>query len=137
VNLKLCREIFTEESTTGELFIDGEFYCFTLEDRDRYLEITPNEKIYGRSAIPRGIYNIVIDHSPKFQRRLPHILNVPGFLGVRIHPGNTPEDTEGCILVGEKRDENIITGSVAVFNPLMERIDHALSLNEPVSIEVV
>jgi hypothetical protein len=64
-------------------------------------------------------------------------LNVPGFLGVRIHPGNTPEDTEGCILVGKKRNENRIVESVAAFDPLLERIDRALSLNEPVTIEVV
>ena len=80
--------MFSEKSTIGKLVVDDTFFCYTLEDKDRYLETNPDGKVYGETAIPRGKYQVVIDYSQRFKRELPRLLHVPGFEGVRIHPGN-------------------------------------------------
>ncbi len=95
MNLKLLRKTFTEESTIGVLSVNGTAECFTLEDKVRAV------KIPGKTAIPAGIYEVTITFSDRFQKPLPLLLNVPNFAGIRIHPGNTAADTEGCILVGK------------------------------------
>src|SRR3972149_7264908 len=101
ISLKLERKILNEKNTIGELYWEGEMECNTLEDTDRFLENQQNEKVDKQSAIPRGSFRVIIDKSERFKREMPHLLNVPRFTGVRIHKGNTEEDTEGCILVGE------------------------------------
>lgn len=78
----------------GEMFIDDVFFAYTLEDIEQ-----PN-KVYGETCIPLGNYSVIVDHSNRFNRDMPHILNVPGFEGIRIHGGNTDKDTHGCILIG-------------------------------------
>src|SRR3972149_10690167 len=97
MELLLQRKIFTDKSTIGELFVDGVFECFTLED-----VVRDDEKIKKVTAIPDGIYTVLVTWSPRFKRQLPLLIDVPGFDGIRIHPGNTADDTEGCLLVGEK-----------------------------------
>ena len=87
MNLSLIRDIFTENSTTGKLFIENDFECFVLEDEDRKLE-AGGKKVYGKTAIPRGRYKIELDWSPKYGRDMPHVLDVPHFDGIRIHTGN-------------------------------------------------
>lgn len=111
MELKVVRNTFTDESTIGDLYLNGEFFCYTLEDFYR-----PNgEKVYGKTAIPEGRYEIVINFSNKFKRELPLLLNVSNFKGIRIHPGNTAENTEGCILLGKHKFENRIGPSKQVF----------------------
>ncbi len=89
---------FQEKCTIGKLFLDGvDLGIFTLEDKRRPL----GEKVFGQTAIPEGIYEVIITLSNHFKRELPLLLSVPQFDGVRIHPGNTDADTEGCILVGK------------------------------------
>jgi len=116
MNLTLYRKWFTDISTTGVLFIDGEFFCYTLEDKVR------EGKVYGKTAIPYGEYDVVVTYSPRFQKNMPLLKNVPNFEGVRIHTGNTANDTEGCILVGKSKGYDFIGGSRNAFNELMERI---------------
>lgn len=84
--------------TIGRLLVDGQWDCWTLEDpvRERYGAPVGAWKIPGQTAIPRGLYPLAITWSPRFTRDLPLLQYVPGFTGVRIHPGNTPRDTEGC-----------------------------------------
>ena len=77
----------------------GSYFCDTLEPTWRDYEHGAY-KVKGRSAIPEGRYAVVISWSPKFKAWLPILLGVPKFEGIRIHAGNTSEDTEGCILVG-------------------------------------
>lgn len=88
--------------TIGKLFIDGKYQCYALEDTVRELSGSPvwAWKVSGITAIPKGKYRVIIDYSNRFKKKLPHILDVPGFEGVRIHPGNSSENTEGCILLG-------------------------------------
>jgi hypothetical protein len=95
LELKLIRKNFTEQSTIGELSVDGAFECFTLEDKVRPV------KIKGETAIPAGTYEVAVTFSNKFQKFLPLLLDVPNFDGIRIHTGNTPKDTPDCILVGQ------------------------------------
>ncbi len=82
--------------TIGKLYIDGAYFCDTLEDVVR----PAGQKIAGKTAIPSGTYKVKKTMSPRFKSVLPEILNVPGFTGVRIHSGNTADDTAGCLLLG-------------------------------------
>lgn len=103
-NLLLKRKIFSTNSTIGELYINGKFFCHTLEDCDRDKNRNgklEEGKIYGETAIPSGYYKVILNMSNRFKRILPLLIDVPEYEGVRIHNGNTKKDTLGCILVGE------------------------------------
>ena len=117
MNLRVNRKVFTETSTVGELLIDEVFCCYTLEDRVRR-----GPKVYAKTAIPEGTYEIALTFSQRFLKVLPLLLRVPGFEGVRIHPGNTAEDTEGCLLVGTGQGLNKVTGSREAFAGLLSRL---------------
>jgi hypothetical protein len=124
--LQLIRESFTSKSTEGKIFINGEFVCYTLEDKDRFLEEGINEKVYGETAIPRGTYEVVLSKSNRFKKILPEILEVPGYTGIRIHSGNKPEDSEGCILVGlnnTKAEDNWVGSSKPALTKLMDILE--------------
>jgi hypothetical protein len=131
MELKLVRKWHAHGTTIGELFLDGKWQCYTLEDEVR------EHKIYGETAIPAGTYKVVLSQSKRFRRQLPELLNVPEFTGIRIHPGNTKEDTEGCILVGNTRGVASVGDSRAAFGTLMEKLRVAVSANETITIEVV
>jgi hypothetical protein len=117
--------------TLGELSIDGRHECYTCEDMIR---IGP--KVPGETAIPAGTYRVLITDSPRFKRRLPILLDVPGFSGIRIHTGNTRYDTEGCILPGRAHNASGVTQSVLAFEALFARIDAALLMDEYVTMEI-
>ena len=119
MELILKRLYRTENSTIGELTIDGQFECFTLEDKER------DVKIKGETAIPRGAYSIIINKSNRFKRLLPLLLDVKTFEGVRIHSGNTNHDTEGCILVGQTRNKDFIGQSRKAFDKLFKKMQRA------------
>ena len=93
--------------TIGRMYVNGQYFCDTLEDRVRNLN-SEADKVPGDTAIPEGKYNVTVTYSPKFKRYLPLIEDVPYFTGIRIHRGNTDKDTAGCILVGE----NTVKGKV-------------------------
>jgi hypothetical protein len=128
VNLILNREKMLPDRTLGRLYIEASYAnYYTLEDTDRKME-EGGVKIPGKTAIPRGKYRVVLTMSFRFKRILPLLLDVPGFTGIRIHNGNTPEDTEGCILIGTRYNEELqqVSGSrVAVENlvSLLNRAD--------------
>jgi uncharacterized protein DUF5675 len=131
MKLRLTRKEFHDESTIGELSVDNVFECFTLEDAVRPV------KIPGRTAIPAGTYEVAVTFSNKFQKVLPLLMNVPDFEGVRIHPGNRPADTEGCILVGKSKgpEEDFIGDSRTAFAVLFPKIQ-AATAQEKVFIEI-
>lgn len=116
----LYRTIFTDLSTIGELYIDGKRECFTLEDTCR------NRKVDHVTAIPPGTYQIQLTHSKRFNRIMPELLKVPGYTGIRIHPLNTPDQTDGCIGVGRRHGENAIYESVSAYESLLPKIELAL-----------
>ena len=130
MNLRLVRKTFTDESTIGDLSVNGKFECFTLEDKVRAV------KIHGKTAIPAGIYEVTVTFSDRFKKPLPLLLNVPNFAGVRIHSGNTAADTEGCILVGTSKGTNSVGASRVAFKALFDKIQAALK-KEKVFIEIV
>lgn len=120
MKLTLKRSEYNKTNTIGDLFIENNFYCHTLEDVDRELDQNIPEsiekKIYGETAIPKGTYKVILSYSPRFKRTLPLLLNVPGFSGIRIHPGNTEADTLGCILVGTKTLDQQVFNSRKTFD---------------------
>lgn len=103
--------------TIGRLYIDGVFFCNTLEDTDRglaqYMSVgeIANTKIKGATAIPSGVYKVQRTYSPKYKRLMPQVMNVKGYAGIRIHSGNTAADTEGCILLGDNTAVGRLTNS--------------------------
>lgn len=134
MKLRLERFEFGPTYTIGELFVNDKDECYVLEDVVRPL----GEKIPGQTAIPFGIYKVVVDYSEHFGKELPHILNVPMFEGVRIHSGNTSKDTEGCLLVGTSWDKgDIILGSRNAFNHLFPQLKEALDKKEEILLEIV
>lgn len=122
--LRVKRKWRTPKSTIGEMYIDGKFECYTLED---FVRAPGEKKVYGETAIPAGTYRVVIDFSTRFQRRMPHILDVPDFDGIRIHAGNSPVNTLGCVLVGDtlgdpKNPDDIAQSKIA-FERLFRKLD--------------
>lgn len=134
MELKLVRDQIGAACTLGQLYIDGRFECYTLEDQVRM----GGEKVWGETAIPEGTYQVIINSSPRFKRDLPRLIDVPGFEGVLIHPGNTTADTAGCILVGRARDliECRIMESRLAFEPLFAKLQAALQEDGRVNLEV-
>lgn len=138
MRLFIQRERPTALSTPGTLFLDGEQFCWTLEDVVRE---TPGRhvsawKIPGKTAIPSGSFKLTLTDSPKFKRKLPELHNVPGFTNVRMHSGNKSEDTEGCILVGYGRERDYVTRSREAESALVLRIMAAELRGEPVILEI-
>ncbi|WP_071145903.1 DUF5675 family protein [Bacteroides ihuae] len=124
--------------TIGKLFVDGEYFCDTLEDTDRLDEGMSLDEIKklkqpGQTAIPEGSYKVIVNVSPKFKRLLPRLQNVPGFEGVLIHRGNTAKDTAGCILVGENKRVGMVLNSTYYEERLVELLKH----DDNISIEIV
>lgn len=117
----------TENSTIGELTIDGKFECYTLEDKER------DVKIKGETAIPTGTYKVIINQSNRFKRLLPLLINVSNFEGVRIHAGNSNHDTEGCILVGMNRSLDYITKSRKAFDALFAKMQKSKDITITIS----
>ncbi len=117
----------TENSTIGELLVDGIWECYTLEDVERPV------KIKNETAISRGTYKVIINKSNRFKRLLPLLLNVPNFEGVRIHSGNTNHDTEGCILVGRTRSKDFIGQSRKAFDSLFAKMQKAKEITLTIS----
>ena len=114
MELLLQRETFTDQSTTGELYVDGQQFCYTLE--------LPNRDGLPGSCIPQGAYPVTISFSPRFGRNMPHVDDIPNRSEILIHWGNTAEDTDGCILVGQTRSESFVGESRLAFDALWQRI---------------
>lgn len=139
MELALHRVTKKDTYTIGYLYIDGEYFCDTLEDRDRGLRDSMTEeeiaalKVRGKTAIPTGEYRVTLDVvSPKFSKkkayqfcggRLPRLLGVRGFDGILIHIGNTADDTDGCILVGKNESIGAVVNSTSTFKTLYRRLE--------------
>lgn len=121
--------------TIGRLYVDDKYFCNTLEDTVR--DLSKEKKIPGKTAIPYGEYKVVFNWSPKFGRNLPRLLNVPAFEGILIHPGNTANDSAGCILVGKNTEVGRLTESRYTSDKLNVLIEDAQRKGESITIEIV
>ena len=126
------RETIVDEYSSGTY---DRYFCDTLEPTWRDYEHGAY-KVKGRSAIPEGRYAVVISWSPKMKQWLPILLGVPKFEGIRIHAGNTSEDTEGCILVGKNREVGKVLDSRIWVHRLKQKIVEAKGRGEPVWITI-
>lgn len=124
MELLIKRIAFKELYTIGKLYIDGVYFCDTLEDKNRDnnhdgdLNDPGESKVINETCIPFGTYKVVINMSNRFKRLMPLIMNVPGFDGIRIHNGVNQNNTSGCILVGKNKIIGAITDSKEIFEKL-------------------
>jgi len=135
MRLKLIRTAKKETYTIGKMYVNGVYFCDTLEDKRRDLSI--EEKVAGETAIPEGKYTVVITKSKRFGVDMPLLLNVPSFEGIRIHKGNTDIDTHGCILVGYNKEVGKLLDSTKAYNELFEKMKVCRMKNEEIVIEVL
>ena len=124
MKLNLKRLHKTNNSTIGELSIDNKFECYVIEDVER------QEKVFGKTAIPKGTYEVVITMSNRFKKPLPLLLNVPNYEGVRIHTGNTALDTEGCLILGKTRAIDFVGQSRDAMKSFMPKLESALKVGK-------
>ena len=140
MKLTLKRIALKPTYTIGRLYIDNNYFCDTLEDTVRDLNKNGKfdngeKKIYAKTAIPYGTYEIKWTYSPRFKKYTPQLMNVPSFEGIRIHAGNTSADTEGCLLLGENKKVGMVLNSRATINKFYPLIKKACS-NGKVTIEI-
>jgi len=131
MQIKVERDVFTERGTSGVLYVDGIKYCYTMED-----SVHSGPKIPGKTAIPAGEYQVIINRSRRFGKLMPLLISVPEFRCIRIHKGNTPADTSGCILVGAARGSGKIWDCTPAYDTLFREIELALLKSERVRILV-
>lgn len=152
MELKLKRRYKGDGYTIGTLSIDGKYFCDTLENTDRGLDQSMSEadirhiKVKGKTAIPTGTYRIdMATKSPRFKARwwarqfggiVPRLVGVKGFVGVLIHPGNTADDTDGCILCGENKVKGQVVNSAATYVRLVHAMLDALVRGETITITI-
>lgn len=127
MKLTLKRIALRQTYTIGKLYIDGVYFCDTIEDKvvdvDKSGKFDGNEKkVYGESAIPYGIYKVIVTLSPRFKRFLPELINVPNFDFIRIHAGNTAKDSHGCIIVGKNKEVGKVLNSRNIEKILVEKL---------------
>lgn len=120
--------------TIGRLYLNGKYFCDTIEPRVRDLKREP--KVQGKTAIPEGKYLVRLTYSNRFKKVLPLLVDVPYFEGVRIHSGNDEDDTEGCILVGKNKEKGKVLESRVTMTSLMYDLQQAHNRNEKITIEV-
>lgn len=132
MKIEVKRTKFGPKATIGDMYIDGVRLYYTLEDVVR----PKGEKVQNETAIPSGTYKVSLDFSNRFAKVMPHILDVPGFDGIRIHSGNSDLDTDGCILLGlEYINDDFIGRSKDAFNDFMPRLEAGLKQG-PVEITI-
>lgn len=142
MELKLHRKYIKPTYVIGNLYVDGQFFCNTLEDQNRDLNKNGRfdgleKKVYAETCIPFGRYEVVVSMSPKFGRELPLLLNVPEFEGIRIHRGNTTKDTAGCILVGENKEVGKVLNSTPYEQKITKLIKEATANGGKCFINIV
>ena len=143
--------------TIGRLYVDGKYFCNTMEPVDRGLSNTSvpglltssewqraekeakrvkAENKAGTTAIPTGCYKIMLEMSGHFHELRPYFRHVPGFEGIMIHEGNYPKDTHGCILLGENSQKGRVLKSAYHVQQLVALIKKALKEKDEVIIKI-
>ena len=144
MELKLKRIALQDTYTIGRLYVDNHYFSDTLEDKVR--DIAKEGKVYGRTAIPYGRYEITMKvQSPKYSQRasyawckgyLPRLLNVPHFDGILIHSGNDATHSDGCVLVGENKVKGQVINSMATLKRLISILKYASDRGEKIWITI-
>lgn len=144
MELKLKRIALQDTYTIGRLYVDNHYFCDTLEDKVR--DIAKEGKVYGKTAIPYGRYEITMKvQSPKYSQRasyawckgyLPRLLNVPHFEGILIHSGNDATHSDGCVLVGENKVKGQVINSMATLKRLISILKYASDRGEKIWITI-
>ena len=150
MKLKVNRRWKKDTYVIGDLYCNGIRLFNTLEDTDRGLNssmpvgIINQKKIPGKTAIPTGTYTVVLSYSPKFSNKswskkygglVPEIKDVKGYSGIRIHPGNSDKDVEGCIAIGENKAVGKVLNSTKCYYELMDKyLVPAWSAKEEITI---
>jgi hypothetical protein len=141
INIKVIRTIFNKTETLGKMYIDNVFFAYTCEDTYRGLKGKCEDKVQNKTCIDNGTYNVALTRSTRFKKILPELINVPCFTAIRIHGGNTSEDTEGCILIGSFTDNKTkIWGCAEKVSQLVTKLTNVKEIQisvegEPKSIE--
>lgn len=140
MKLTLKRIALRPTYTIGKLYIDDVYFCDTIEDTVRDLNKNGKfdngeKKVHSKTAIPYGTYEIKWTYSPRFKKYTPQLMNVPSFEGIRIHAGNTSDDTEGCLILGKNKQVGKVLNSRATINKFYPIIKNACS-NGKVTIEI-
>ena len=142
MELRLERKYRNNNYCIDKLYINGKYFSDVLEDPDRgltdtmSLEEIQKIKIKGNTCIPYGTYNVTITYSPRFKKNLPLLNDVKGFDGIRIHSGNKPQDTEGCLLPGFNKVKGQVIDSRVTTDKLIAQIQQALNKGEKVTITI-
>ena len=141
MEITLIRFAYRSDYTIGKMYVNDAYFCDTLEDTNRDLNKNGRfdngeTKVYGRTCIPFGHYTVDLTMSAHFKRVLPILVGVPDFAGVRIHRGNEPSDTLGCILVGENKIKGQVVNSTATFQELYSVMLKAKLLGEELSLTI-
>ena len=142
MELRLERKYRNNNYCIDKLYINGKYFSDVLEDPDRgltdtmSLEEIKKIKIKGNTCIPYGTYNVTITYSPRFKKNLPLLNNVKGFDGIRIHSGNKPQDTEGCLLPGFNKVKGQVIDSRVTTDKLIAQIQQVLNKGEKVTITI-
>ena len=142
MELRLERKYRSSKYCIDKLYINGKYFSDALEDPDRgltdsmSLEEIKKIKVKGNTCIPYGTYNVTITYSPRFKKNLPLINNVKGFDGIRIHSGNTPQDTEGCLLLGFNKVKGQVVDSRVTVSKFITQMQQALNKGEKVTITI-
>lgn len=153
MKIKIERKWKKSTYTIGRLYVNGMYFCNTLEDKDRGLKSTDSlsiiksKKVYGETAIPKGTYDIMMNVvSPKYKAvkwikdlcggKMPRLKGVPGFDGILIHTGSSALDSYGCILVGKNTIVGRLTKSKETFIELYKKMKDAYDNGETITIEI-
>ncbi len=134
MKIEVKRGHFKPNYTIGKMYIDGTYFCDTLEDKVR--DLFNESKVPCETAIPAGVYQVDFTMSARLKRQLPILINVPFFEGIRIHKGNTPQHTEGCILVGENKAIGQVINSAGYEIALCDKMREAQKKGEKIVIKV-
>ena len=142
LKLELKRTAKKDTYTIGKLYLNGEYFCDTLEDKDRDLNKDGDlndageGKVYGETAIPYGTYTVVLTMSARFKKVLPLIENVKHISGIRIHNGKSAPHSHVCVLVGKNTEVGKVTNSKSTFEKLMVRLVDASEMKETITITI-
>lgn len=142
LNITVERKFKKPTYTIGIVYVNGERFCNSMEDKDRgltssmSLEEIKSKKVYGETAIPTGTYTVQYTYSNKFKKMMPLLVGVKGFDGIRIHSGNTAKDSLGCILLGENKEVGKVVNSRVTCDKFYAIIKKAIDNKEPITITI-